>query len=568
MDTLNQLLQLHGDEFRFPKSVPTFLNRSPLEAFSAEGVKHHAVCPSCYHLSSIKSNPTDETRVCNPPLIGAGFKPTGSSEFCNGRVYDYDKNSLTKKPVAQLVYSYCSITTTLKKFFLRQGFADQVKSWKSRQASKNYLFDLYDATGFLDFKTSPSGSSFVLESDYNLLLSLNVDWFSPFNTNHSVGCIYLTVQNLPKQQGRDLKQNMILVGVIPGPKEPPLTAINNYLAPMVNDLKMLLEGVLMKMVMQDGSIQHNNVKACLYSVSSDLPATKKLAASMSFNSGYGCHLCKTFFPGLDGPGNKRNYCNWDCDEWVPRTPEETRESSKAWKDATTVKQRTLLEKNSGVRYSILFELPYYSYNILAIEPMHALYLGVVRKALKTMLPEGAFLCIKRNLKDHIKSDPDVSCAAMAKKIVKDGLPYVKAVEFKNFMTCFAERVLAPPVLSASDYALIMHLIDALRLLNGNVMKKSDVEIAHQHLLAFAQGFEQRFGSHSVTPNFHFMLHLRECIYKFGPISCFWGFGFERNNLFIKNINTNHKPGFEKTYMKQMQSIIFADDYDCVAHYTS
>ena len=564
MESLNQLLVLHGDDFRLPKSMSTFLRRSPLESFSAIGTKHYAVCPTCHQLSSLKSKPDISQISCDRPLQQAAYIPSGSGEFCKGRVYDFEDAKLVPK----LVYSYCSVTSTLKKFFLRKGFADQVKKWKTRQPSKNYLFDVYDGTGFLEFKTSPTEPPFVFESDYNLLLSLNIDWFSPFNSNHSVGCIYLTIQNLPKQNGRDLKRNMILVGVIPGPKEPPTTSINSYLAPMVKDLKKLLKGVTMKMVMQDGTVGHHKVKACLFSVSSDLPATKKLAGSMSFNSGYGCHLCKTFFPGFAGAGNRRNYCQWNCDQWPRRSVQETRLSSLAWKNAGTVGERTTLEKNSGVRYSILFELPYYSYDTLAIEPMHVLYLGIARKALKTMLPEGALLKIRKIMQEEMVFDPEAPCVPMAKKIVKEGLPYVKAVEFKEFMVSAAEQLLSPPMLSSADYELMMHFVKALRLLDANAIKRSDVEVAHSHLLAFALGFERRFGSESVAPNFHFMLHLRECIEKFGPISCFWGFGFERNNLFIKNINTNHKPGFEKTYMKQMQSIIFADDHDSVAHYDS
>ena len=200
--------------------------------------------------------------------------------------------------------------------------------------------------------------------------------------------------------------------------------------------------------------------------------------------------------------------------------------------------------------------------------MHVLYLGVAKKALQEMLPGNAPLNIKAIMQKHMQFNSQASCAPMAKKIVKDGFPYVKAVEFKEFMTSVAERVLAPPVLSASDYNLIMHLIKALKLLNSNAIRKADVEVVHQHLLAFGQGFEQRYGPQAVTPNFHFMLHLRECINKFGPISCFWGFAFERNNYFIKNINTNHKRHFEKTYMSKMQSIIFANDFDSVEHYIS
>ncbi|OBZ80158.1 hypothetical protein A0J61_11793, partial [Choanephora cucurbitarum] len=152
---------------------------------------------------------------------------------------------------------------------------------------------------------------------------------------------------------------MLFVGAIPGPQEPPTTAMNHYLEPLVNDLLVLMKGVEMKMVMNDGSVQVNKIKACLGTLSSDLPATKKLVSSMSYNSSNGCHLCKTTFESIPGPGNRLDYYNWDCDHWEKRRREETRNSSRAWKNATTKKAREELEQKTGVRYSILFKLPYF-----------------------------------------------------------------------------------------------------------------------------------------------------------------------------------------------------------------
>lgn len=50
-----------------------------------------------------------------------------------------------------------------------------------------------------------------------------------------MGAIYLTIHNLPRNI-RNKEENVVLVGVIPGPSEPHLT-LNSYLAPLVEDLK-------------------------------------------------------------------------------------------------------------------------------------------------------------------------------------------------------------------------------------------------------------------------------------------------------------------------------------------
>ena len=71
---------------------------------------------------------------------------------------------------------------------------------------------------------------------------LNVDWFNPFkHRNYSMGAIYLSIINLPRQL-RFKEQQAILVGLIPGPKEPKVV-LNSYLAPLVQELSLLDEGI-------------------------------------------------------------------------------------------------------------------------------------------------------------------------------------------------------------------------------------------------------------------------------------------------------------------------------------
>ena len=69
------------------------------------------------------------------------------------------------------------------------------------------------------------------------LLSMNVDWFQPFtHTEYSLGAIYMTVHNLPCNL-RYCQENVILIGIIPGPSEPSIS-LNSYLTPLVEELKI------------------------------------------------------------------------------------------------------------------------------------------------------------------------------------------------------------------------------------------------------------------------------------------------------------------------------------------
>ena len=62
----------------------------------------------------------------------------------------------------------------------------------------------------------------VLSQEGNSALMLNVDWFT-FNYSYgSLGIVYLAVLNLPRDIRFQL-ENVIVVGIIPGPREPILT---------------------------------------------------------------------------------------------------------------------------------------------------------------------------------------------------------------------------------------------------------------------------------------------------------------------------------------------------------
>ena len=70
---------------------------------------------------------------------------------------------------------------------------------------------------------------------YNFALILNIHWFQQFkHSTYSIGAMYVAIANLPRNE-RYLTDNVLLVGIIPGPKEPKLD-INTYLKPLVSDL--------------------------------------------------------------------------------------------------------------------------------------------------------------------------------------------------------------------------------------------------------------------------------------------------------------------------------------------
>ncbi|EIE79503.1 hypothetical protein RO3G_04208 [Rhizopus delemar RA 99-880] len=87
-----------------------------------------------------------------------------------------------------------------KKFMCRPGFVDSLLKWKSRPQQQNLMLDVYDGNVWKQFGSVNGGLPFVQQSDYNIMLTINMDWFQPFvGTQHSSGGIYSRSQNCCKE---------------------------------------------------------------------------------------------------------------------------------------------------------------------------------------------------------------------------------------------------------------------------------------------------------------------------------------------------------------------------------
>ncbi|KAG1535078.1 hypothetical protein G6F49_013249 [Rhizopus delemar] len=229
-------------KYRFPVKATTLLSSSELLKRCYEGVTQYSVCKCCHRLYRLNENGRSTVTVCrkcDESLIIGG---TSNSHL------------------PKMLFEYNSIVSTLKKFMCRPGFVDSLLKWKSRPQQQNLMLDVYDGNVWKQFGSVNGGLPFVQQSDYNIMLTINMDWFQPFvGTQHSSGGIYLTIQNLARDE-RNLKENVICVGLLPGPKEPSGAEINNYLSPLVDELSVLFdEGVLMD-VLVDGALKKERLE--------------------------------------------------------------------------------------------------------------------------------------------------------------------------------------------------------------------------------------------------------------------------------------------------------------------
>jgi len=92
--------------------------------------------------------------------------------------------------------------------------------------------------------------------------------------------------NLPHSV-RYLKKNVLLIGLIPGPKEPNHD-INTFLNPFVEELNTFWKGV--EMLCNSGN--KRVIRCALLCVACDLPAGRKVCGFLGHAAHYGCSRCK------------------------------------------------------------------------------------------------------------------------------------------------------------------------------------------------------------------------------------------------------------------------------------
>lgn len=81
---------------------------------------------------------------------------------------------------------------------------------------------------------------------------------------------------------------------------------------------------------------------------------------------------------------------------------------------------------------------------------------------------------------------------------------------------------------------------AFSLFSARVLTDEMIDNAEAYYRQFIVHFARIFGGYSCSINFHLVIHLSECIRKFGPTSVNSCFVFERWNIFVKGVSFNNK----------------------------
>jgi hypothetical protein len=209
-------------------------------------------------------------------------------------------------------------------------------------------------------------------NESRLIFNLNADGFNPYGNRiagkkASIWGVYMVCMNLPPSL-RYKPENVFLVGIVPGPKEPSFDQMNYILRPLVDDLETLWRtGIFINRT------HHyplgRSVRAALVALVCDMPAARLLGGFSHFSSGtLPCSMCK-----------ESNLDNLDKQSFTPRTVEEHRKMASDWLAAGSEEEKVTLFRKNGVRWSQLLRLPYWDpVQNTVIDSMHGFYLRILQ----------------------------------------------------------------------------------------------------------------------------------------------------------------------------------------------
>ncbi|TFK45437.1 hypothetical protein OE88DRAFT_1639914, partial [Heliocybe sulcata] len=210
--------------------------------------------------------------------------------------------------------------------------------------------------------------------------SLNVDGFSTEGDTRgpkksssiiSMCCLNLDVELMSKPE------NVYLVGVIPGPKEPSTTELNNFVRFFI-DVFVISWHRGHHFSRSASSSTGRLVRSAITIVVNDLPAARRLAQAAGASSCWICTICQLF--------GKHNASATNYSDWQKRDVSELQKQAYEWKDAKDTKAREEVFEHTGMRWSEMWRLPYWDMTRqLVPEPMHTLYLNLTKHFMRDVL---------------------------------------------------------------------------------------------------------------------------------------------------------------------------------------
>ncbi|RPD54017.1 hypothetical protein L227DRAFT_512414 [Lentinus tigrinus ALCF2SS1-6] len=348
-------------QFWLTSTIPATLASVLSTAHVNVDFHHLPVCPGCMRVfpESIYADMSAACPDCKHPL------------------FNFDRDPKHGSPWLQ--FPCRTITEHLIDLFAIPGREDLVNYWKSRRRRRGFFSDIFDGM-ICHILQGYDGLSFFNyngedpDDELRLGVAMCIDWFSYLRSKVAssyTSCpISLNIVNFPAHL-RFRAANLLLLGIIPGPKETGPDETQYFLRVFTNELYRLWRyGVVIPTPKYP---QGRLVRVILVGVFCDKLAAHKIG-------GFGPHS-HTFFCTLDwiSRGMKATAKAFMRNAFPARTDAQHRSFMGEYQALKTPAQREKFAKAYATRWSELSRLPYFDMcRMIVVDPMHNLFLGLAK----------------------------------------------------------------------------------------------------------------------------------------------------------------------------------------------
>jgi hypothetical protein len=328
----------------------------------------YAACPKCCSIypptcGKIMEWPTECTWRRFPSLPPCG-EPLVKSAVEDGKS--------VRVPIRPFVVQ--DFDSFVGRLLCRPGYEKILDEGTVHSDQIDELRDIKDGLAICDLK-GPDNKTFLdglKRSELRLVWSLSVDWFNPYHNKQagkkaSCGSITMLLLNLPPSL-RQKPENIYVHSV--APKGPNIDQVNDFLVPLVRMMERNYQHGTHYTKTHDNPREGRSTRSMIAAEVFDLEGVKKVLGHCSFSSNHNfCSHCTR---------SKADIGNFDWQNWTPRKREDLRAAAVAWRDAPNATARKKLYKQTGVRWSPLWELSYFDpTRSVVIDGMHNIFEGLV-----------------------------------------------------------------------------------------------------------------------------------------------------------------------------------------------
>lgn len=241
---------------------------------------------------------------------------------------------------------------------------------------------------------------------------------------------------------------------------------------------------------------------------------------------------------------------YDIDNWEPRNDRDVISTGIRYQMARSKAEKKQIVKQTGVKYSPLQTLDYFSpVQDVIIDPMHNLFLGVAKSTLHTWRDSN--LLSDRNcqyLQSKVNSVIVPRDVGRIPSKLASSFASMTADEWRLWTTLYSPISLIA-VLPQEHRNCWDLFVRACTVFCSKAISGPLCDYGKECMVSFCHQFQQLYGNAACVPNMHFSCHLDEYLREHGPAYGFWLFPFERMNGLLGDTHTN-KHAITLQFMRQ------------------